>query len=75
MLTAIGIACLFTFSCAYFYFAGKTSGIRVGALGITQFYQRKGALKDKSNIVGYNSWDEGFKKIFENTLNITVKDK
>lgn len=65
MITMIAMGVVFTGACIYFFFAGFSAGAKMGAQGITQYYLKKRALKDKSNIIGYASWTDSFKKIFE----------
>ena len=75
MWTMIGIASLFSFGCAFFYVSGKISGLTDGAIYATTYYRQKGALKDKSNIIGFNSWPEAMRQLFEAETKLKIEDE
>ena len=42
---------------SYFSFkAGEKSGKFIGMISIVQFFQTKGVLKDKKEIIGFKNW-------------------
>lgn len=65
MWQMVAMGAIFTFACLFFYISGKVSGFVQGAQTVTEYYRTKGALKDKSNIIGYNSWETIFQTFFE----------
>lgn len=75
MLSMIGIALLFTTACAFFYVRGKISGLTDGAIYATTYYRQKGALKDKSNIIGFSNWPEAMRQLYEAETKLRLETK
>jgi hypothetical protein len=50
---------------SYFSFkAGEKSGRFIGMLHIVQFFQTKGVLKDKKEIVGFKNWPRAIQVLY-----------
>ena len=59
------IFAIFILANSYFSFkAGEKAGKFIGMLSIVQFFQTKGVLKDKKEIVGFKNWPEALQVIY-----------